>query len=251
MYRLITVSVSFGCEMIRWVMQRGGVAFVEEQHVPLFHLLRTLPLGGGKFVPVMVTDTTVWRDVPGILPALDARLPPDRNIYGTDLAERLANQALLGSLLGLFAAPTARYFYFYLLPMRSVMYPLMIDGAPAWQRVVLKSIWPLWRILLSRAMQLTPENIAAAPHGFETGFVSLETALAQRGSPFLGGNAPAGIDICIAALLAPFVLPTQFGGAAPMLDQLPTPLYALVQQSRQRPAGVYVLRVYEQARDDA
>lgn len=247
-YRLISVSVSFGCEIIRWAMQRGGVDFIEEKHVPLFYLVRTLPLRAGKFVPVVIAGETVWQNVPGILAGLDARLPPDRNIYGSDIDERLANQALLEKLVTGLSTVTAQYFYSYLLPKRSVMFPLMIDGAPWWERTLLRFTYLPWRIIIAKAMQISPAVIAAAPRQFQTWFDLLESELSKRARPFFGGAAPAGVDICIAGLMASFVLPAQFDGAAPTIDQLPEDLYRLVQQSRQRPAGVYILKVYEHAR---
>ncbi len=249
-YRLVTVAVSSGCEMLRWSMQWHGLNFVEERHVPLFHVVRTLRLGAGKEVPIVITPDTVWQPLVGNLGAVDAFSRRSGGLYGPGLAERMANQQFLADLLTDVAKAIRQLFYHQLLPQRQVMIPLITNGAPLWERTVVRLIYPIWRRLLAAGMGITPATVAAAPGEIEAGLQLVEQRLAKQGTRYLAGAEVAGIDICVAALLAPLVLPARFGGVAPTVDQLPPDLADLVLATRARRAGVYVLDVYEVARDD-
>jgi len=46
--RLITLPISHYCEKARWTLERAGIAYGEERHVPLIHRIAARPAGGGN-----------------------------------------------------------------------------------------------------------------------------------------------------------------------------------------------------------
>ena len=59
--RLITIPFSHYCEQARWALDRAGVSFVEEPHLPGLHL-RPMRKAGGTTVPLLVLADRTLRD---------------------------------------------------------------------------------------------------------------------------------------------------------------------------------------------
>ena len=85
--------------------------------------------------------------------------------------------------------------------------PAVTDGVPAWERLIVRLFYPVWRRLLGRALDFSPAAIAAAPDSITAAFDLVEAELARRGTTFLGGESPSAIDVIFSALVAPLVLP--------------------------------------------
>ena len=97
--------------------------------------------------------------------------------------------------------------------------PLAKDGAPLWEVLIVDRAYPLWRRLMARALDFSPELIAKAPEDINEAF---ELVAARLGSaPYLGGETPSNIDIVFSALAAPVIFPPQYGARLPKLDELP------------------------------
>ena len=71
-FRLITISISHFCEKARWALTKLQVPYVEEAHIPPFHLLATSRVGG-KTTPVLVTKKEVFTNSTEIWKYLDTR----------------------------------------------------------------------------------------------------------------------------------------------------------------------------------
>jgi glutathione S-transferase len=249
-WTMVSIIVSQGSEMVRWALQRAGLPFVEQLHAPLLHILATLRVGGGVEVPVIVANGVTVSSSDGMLELIDAHSPPGRNVYGDTEGERLANQDLLRDLTVYFGPSVRRYVYALVLPNKPLMYPLFVYGAPAWEAAVVRYLWGPWRWLLGIALGLTPENLRVAPGLMEHGLARVDAEIAKRGTPFLAGAAPGGIDAVISALMSPMIFPPQFGGKLPDLERCPAELQAFVARARDRPSGRLALATYAAIRSD-
>jgi cytochrome P450 len=248
-YTMISIIVSQGCEMTRWLLERAGLPFVEQLHAPLLHVIATLMARGGVEAPVIVTPHGPWSSPFGLLEGIDAHSPPGRNVFGDTEAERLANQALFQNLQPYFGPPMRQYVYNLVLPNRTLMYPLFVYGAPAWERFIVRNFYSIWRWLLAKALGLTPANIQAAPGLIEQGLAMMDAEIAKRGTPFLCGEAAGGMDVVIAASMSPVIFPPEFGGKLPDLALCPTELRDFIARARDRPSGRLALAVYATARN--
>ncbi len=243
-YRLITARVSQGSELARWLLTRADLPFVEDAHAPLLHVLATRAVKGGTEVPVVVTPDGVWTSIVGILEAIDSHAPAGRRVIGETAAEIAQNRAFLERFLPFVAGNMRRYVYHEVLPLKAVMYPVSTAGAPWWERMVVFWFYRIWAALLGWALGFKPAELEEAPKLIVKGFDVLDAEIAARGTPWLAGAAPAGIDIVVSALLTPVIFPAQFGGVLPALEDVTPALRAFILAMRARPGGQLVLKTY-------
>jgi glutathione S-transferase len=200
-YRLITARVSQGSELARWLLQRAGLPFVEDAHAPLLHLLATLSVKGGYEVPVVVTPDGVWQSTMLILDAIDSHAPAGKRVFGETPAEIAENRAFMTRFLPSVGAHMRRYAYYHILPHKSVMYPAATAGAPWWERMVVWWLYPIWAWAVGRALGIKADEMDEARRLIIGAFDLVDAEIARRGTPWLSGDAPAGIDIVVSALL--------------------------------------------------
>lgn len=78
--RFITFQISHYREKVRWTLDRIGLPYVEEYHLPQLQRLGTTPLGGSS-VPGLVTETEILKDSADILKHLDTVAPAHLKLY--------------------------------------------------------------------------------------------------------------------------------------------------------------------------
>jgi len=248
-YRMISARVSPMVELARWLFERQAIPYREEAHAPMLHVLATTSVKGGVEVPAIVTPTgAVWQGARDTLNGLDALGPPGRRLFGETEPERAANQAFLESLLSLLLHTVRRFVYHQVLPDRALLYPTATHRAPAWERAFVWWLYPVWRGMMGRGLDFSPEKLAEAPGQIEQALTMVETELARRGTPFLGGDHPGVLDIVHSALIGPLVFPANYGARLPPFEGLPPSLQDFVTATRARPAGDLALRTYKTAR---
>jgi cytochrome P450 len=234
-------------EMARWLFERDGIPYAEEAHAPLLHLLATRRVGGGNEVPVIVTAEGVWAGARAVLVALDAKSRPGQRLLGETEDESAKTLAMVDQMLALLQQQVRRYAYFHLLPQKSLAHAVATADAPWWERVLVQVFYPQWQKLMGKALDFSEDLIEAAPRDIERAFDLVEQALPE-GQNFLSGDHPGTLDIVFAALVAPVVLPANFGAVLPALEQLPAEMRAFVVKCRSRRAGRLALAAYAEAR---
>jgi glutathione S-transferase len=245
---LVSARINPTVELTRWLFESYRISYHEEPHAPMLHVLATRRRGGGVEVPVVIGPEDVWAGAREVLNGLDAKSRPGQRLYGEDDDERAANRALVDRLLDLLGRTVLCHVYAQLLPLKLVLYPVVVDGAPLWERAFVYLLYPLWRRLVARGHEITPELIAAAPGQIGEACDVMEIELARRGTRFVGGSEPGIVDVVFAALAAPVVLPPRYGAKLPALDALPDELKSFIDQMRARRAGRLVLETYDKAR---
>lgn len=248
---IVSVRVSPMVELTRWLFERYRLPYHEQSHAPLLHVLATRRNGGGTEVPVVVGAEGIWAGASEILDGLDAKSRPGDRLYGEEDRERGDNRRLIAELLQLLLPAVRRAVYYHLLPHRKLLLPVAVDGAPLWERAFVSLLYPLWRRLMARGLDLSTERMAEAQVATGKACDMIEAALVRRGTRFVGGSRPNSVDIVFSALLAPLVLPAEYGIKLPALDDLPPALQRIVAETRARPAGRLALQTYETARPPA
>lgn len=244
--RFITFQISHYCEKVRWALDRIGFPYVEECHLPPLHRLKTTPLGGSS-VPVLVTETEILKDSADILKYLDTVAPAHLQLYPTSpalLCEVEALEAQFNHKLGIL---TRQWGYFYALQNRSVMQQLWCEGVPVWEKLLFPVLFPLTRYLVHSSYNVSCESALAAYHQTEQMF-NMVSDLLSDGRRYLVGDCFSAADLAFASLSAPGVVPPEYGGRFPQLNQLPDEMVEQIQILRETVAGKYALRLYQEER---
>jgi glutathione S-transferase len=244
--RFITFQISHYCEKVRWALDRIGFPYVEECHLPPLHRLKTTPLGGSS-VPVLVTETEILKDSADILKYLDTVAPAHLKLYPTSPALRREVEALEAQFNRKLGILTRQWGYFYALQNRSVMQQLWCEGVPAWEKLLFPVLFPLTRYLVHSSYNVSCESALAAYRQTQQMFDMVSDRLSD-GRRYLVGDCFSAADLAFASLSAPGVVPPEYGGRFPQLNQLPDEMVEQIQILRETVAGKYALRLYQEER---
>ena len=241
MNRLITIPFSHYCEKARWALERCGVAFEEDGHLPIFHY-RATKRAGGRSVPVLVTPEKTLIDSTDIVAWADAHKP------GTLIPESAADALALEDDFDRQLGPaTRRWAYAQLLPDQRAIGP-MTAHVPRWQALALRAVRPVATRMISRKLAITPAGVDRSRKKIAATFARVADRLAD-GRRFLTGDRFTVADLTFASLATPILLPPQhprMRGAS--LDILSPAARAEVEAWRASPPGRFALRMYAEQR---
>lgn len=245
--RLVTIPISHFCEKARWALDRAGVDYVEQAHLQLIHMFAARIAGGGRTVPVFVTDNgEVLAESAAILRWADSQIEPERRLYpeGEIGAEAAALEAWLDSEFG----PDGRlWMYHGTLPVVRDMGPWALAGTPPWERRIFRVGGPLIGVALRRILGVDAAAADAALDRVNGVFDDIASRLSDE-RRFLLGERFTAADLAFAALAAPLLLPADYGSPLPPPDAMPDAVAREVRRLRKHPAGVFAERLYREER---
>jgi glutathione S-transferase len=246
--RLITIPFSHYCEKARWALDRAGIAFTEEGHLPLLHFLPVRKAGGRRTVPVVVADGTVITDSTDIVAWADARAPG--SLLPPDPAAREAALQLEDDFDQQLGPATRRWAYFHILPRRDLLGSLVRVGVPRWETLAFSATRPLATRVIARGLKVDAAGAERSRKKIDDAFARVSALLAD-GRRFLAGDRFTVADLTFAALAAPVVLPPAYGFPMPAPTDFSVEPRALIDAWRASPAGQLALRLYETERAPA
>ena len=241
--KLITIPFSHFCEKARWALDRAGVAYEEDGHLPLFHYLANVRVGAKRTVPVLVVDKkTIVRDSTDIVAWADAQ-KPGCLIPLAGAEDALAIEDDFDKHLG----PAARrWAYFYLLPKRDAD-ELITFGVPGWEKAMLKITRPLAVRFLKRGLKIDAAGAARSKLKIDSVF-SRVSDVVRDGRRFLAGDRFTVADLTFAALAAPVLLPPEHPFQKFGPEFFPAEARTQIEEWRETPAGQFGLRLYADER---
>ncbi len=239
--RLITIAFSHYCEKARWALDRAGVDYVEEAHLPIFHYGATRKYKT-RTVPLLVDGDTVVRDSTDIIAWADRKRPGSMIPVG-GAQDELAIEDDLDTHFG---PATRRWAYFHLLPDKRAD-PYIVEGAPAWQRRMLKLSRPIAVGFLRRGLKIDRAGVDRSLKKIEETLARVDEIVAD-GRRYLTGDRFTVADLTFASLAAPILLPPGHPAQRIPIDLLPAEARTAVDAWRKRPSGRYGLRLYAEDR---
>jgi glutathione S-transferase len=239
--RLISIPFSHYCEKARWALDRRGIPFVEEGHLPIFHTRATRP-AGGRSTPLLVvdggptltdsTDILRWADDVG---TRGERLFPEGDTDASALEDRF-DEAL--------GPHTRRLGYFFLLNHRPAIEALIATASvPVFERRLAGAAIPLVKFLLGRGLKTSPASAARSRSRIEEVFAEVEQRLGD-GRRFLSGDHFTAADLTFASLAAPLVMPPQYEQRLIPLSSTGAAFCAEVAGWRKTRAGQFALQLF-------
>ena len=105
------------------------------------------------------------------------------------------------------------WIYYHVLADRNLT--LRLWGAhcaevPAWQRGLLRILFPLQAFLIRKSFRITPENYARAQHSIDELLSEIEATLSDGRASILGGEAINFTDIAFAAMTGLWLQPREY-----------------------------------------
>jgi len=236
--RLITIAFSHYCEKARWALDRAGVTYEEEAHLPGMHYRPVKRAGGARTVPVLVAGREVVQDSTDIVAWADKRRP------GSMIPVAGAEDALgiEDDLDTHFGPATRRWAYHQLLPNRAAD-RYVIEGAPGWEATAFKVTRPLIVLMLRRGLKIDEAGVARSLEKIEQTFTRVDELLAG-GRRYLAAEPFTVADLTFAALAAPIFMPPEHPNMRLPLELFPPAARDQIARWRERPAGQYGLRLY-------
>lgn len=246
--RLLTIPFSHFSEKARWALDRAGLPYEEEAHLPLLHV-PAMRRAGGKTVPVLVTDEGTFTDSTDILGYVDRKAPADRKMWPTDEADRKKAQELEDFFDRGLGKATRVYAYYHLLPDRPTALRILGARLSRTNRAILRASLPALARLIARGYKVDETNAQRSLDKIHEAFDRADAALAEGGK-YLVGDTLTGADIAFASLAAPVLVPAGHPAYEAAMHDLPLAMQPEVKRLRARPAGQHVLRLYEKERLD-
>jgi glutathione S-transferase len=245
--RLITIPISHYCEKARWALTRLQIPFVEERHMPPFHLLATSRVGG-KLTPVLITENNAFTDSTDILRYIDGIAPANAKLYPTEPNLRSQVEELEDLFNEKLGSAVRRWGYFCVMDDRKLMQKNWCDGVPFIEQALFPVVFPFMQKLLQQRFNLTPESATQAKEEINRIFEKVSELLAD-GRTYLVGDSLSAADITFAALAAPAVAPPEH----PMkrgtdLQALSPKAVSDINAFRETRAGEFALSLYRNQR---
>lgn len=244
--RLVTIGVSHFCEKARWALDRTGLAYVEEAHVPVFHLTAKRRWDTNRTLPALVTPDGTIKDSTDILRYCDHHLPEAQRLFPADagLAGEVADlEDELDERLG----PATRVWaYSWAIADTGSMARIVTAGVSGFERAFIRGAGPLVAMAMRRGMRLGPQAIETAEQRIAEVFEALSPRLAR--GRYLAGDRFTAADLAFAALASPLVYPEEYGVALPPLEEVSPGMRARVLDYRGTAAGAHALRMFREHR---
>ena len=210
---LVTISASHFVEKVRWSFDRLGIEYTEK------------PAGGtlgaffrGRTVPQLKARTGSVRSVIGnssdILRYVYGRYlheDPEKAAFLEPTAERVE----LERRLDLYGVSLQVWVYYHILHDRDVaLHAWGVDNpaTPAWQRVLLRILFPLQAALIRFSFKINDTHFAKSVARIEDVLADAEASLEDDRGSLLGGSQLNYTDLAFAAFTGLWLMPEGYGG---------------------------------------
>lgn len=246
--RLLTIPISHYCERARWALEHVGLDYKEEQHLQVFHYRPVRRCGGGRSVPVLVTDDgQVLDDSSDIVRYADARASQGKRLYPDDSTARDEVLGLENAHVSPLGVEARRVMYDHFFRWGRPALGFNGGRAPGYERVFAWLAFPFLERYARGYLEVNPATVSTAMERVRRIFDDVELRL-RDGRPFLTGDRFTAADLTFACMAAPLTAPAPYGTPLPRPGDVPEATQRLFEEFRNRPAGAFALRMFAEHR---
>jgi len=245
--RLLTLAASHYCEKARWGLERAGIAYEEECHVPGLHRAIVARHRAGVTVPILLTGDLRIGGSAAILHHVDTLAPPELRLYPEDPATRAEVEALERRFDDVLGPATRLIAYWHVLRHPGLLSVLMDHDLPPGEHFVLNRFAPAVNFTIRKALGVTDAGYERARASVEQVFAEV-VARVGDGRPYLTGERFTAADLAFATLTAPLVWPAHYGSGMLTIADAPPPVREAIEEQRATPGGALAVRLFEQER---
>jgi cytochrome P450 len=246
----VSTAVGGRDEIARWVLDRNGIGYKDEPHAP-YCAIEELDLLTGEpgtdNGPALVRTDVLMYGADSVVRYYEDRCAPHLRLIPDD-----ATQPAVMNLYKLFARQlddlAQKYMLARLLPVPKLAREVFGTRSPFGERLRWRLFYRHMRRNLSDALNLGFNTVGERLFEIKKIFAQVEALLAD-GRRYLGGGKTLSLaDVAFAACAAPLLLPPEFGGVTPSIQEVPDEYRADVIELRATVAGQFALRVYQEDR---
>jgi glutathione S-transferase len=243
--RLITITFSHYCEKARWALDHTRVPYVEEGHLPGFHL-RPARRAGGRSVPVLVTGEKTLTESDTIVAYCDALAAHDRKLYPRDASARREVEAIEAICNGELGLASRLFVYHHALPNPRALAETARPGLTKWQAWLMPHLLPIVGMRIRRMYRIEEDTAVKAAETMRRRFAELSAQL--EGKRFFVGDAFTAADLAFASLTAPILCPEGHPATTGSVAHVEGPLRAMIEELRATRAGKHAQTMYRDHR---
>lgn len=254
---LETISMSHFVEKVRWCLDRLGIDYQEQACSGVLGVMFT-----GRTVPRLKFRTGIVESSIGHSPEIlrflwgeyAARHPEEAAFLEPD-EERLA----LEKRFDRYGVDLQVWVYYHILDDRQLTLRLWggeDPQVPAWQRAIMRPLFPLTAMFLQRTFGIDHDQYARAVRHVDEVLAEAEALLGQDDrTSLLGGNSLNFVDFTFAAISGLWLRPDNYGGGMAddcmvPIEALPEPMQADIERWKTEYPGAtaFIVRLYETER---
>lgn len=241
--RLITIPMSHYCEKARWGLERLHIPYYEERHLQVFHYPRTYWVSKGPNVPVLIDNKQVIIDSTNILKHLDQYASPDMKLYPDNKKECARVDEMEDMFDEIIGVESRRwvYYHFQYRPLQALR--TAGQGTPFIEKLLIPLAFPFVMLLIKTLLKPSKINVDRGLDKIRNIIKKTDKMLSDK-NPYLLGSVFTAADLSLASMLAPLVMPENYGIRLPTIEEMPAAARLAIKEFRNTATGSYVLQLY-------
>lgn len=237
-------------EIGRWILNINQIQHLEKRYNPKKAVKKVNHLSGSDgFLnnPVLISTDSLIYSPESFIQYYDQKIPSSRWLIPED--QKIANQTI--ELYHLFTQDLNhavwQYVYTELFRDKSAAKSFLKLDATKWQKLGITFRYHSYKKFLSKEWDLDKNDPIVFLVKIQK-ILDEVSALLSDGRRYLTGNQFTAADIAFASVIAPLLLPVEYGGSMYALNQISEELRQQIFTLRATPAGQYALGLYQDER---
>src|SRR5258708_6580419 len=244
-------------EIARWVLDWNDVLYKDEPHAPLLCIpVINKLIGDGGAVndanrvgagPVFLKTDALLYTAESVIVYFEQRCMPLKRLLPADASRRQEVVALYNLFTGPFEGNVSGYLYAQLLKNPGAARSWFTQGVPFGEKLSYALSFSSMRKELARQWGLAEKPAGERLAHIKKIFEKVDEMLSD-GRRYLTGSRLTLADIAFAAVVAPLLLPNEFGGAMGAIHTVPAEMRREVEELRATTAAHFFFLLYQHTR---
>lgn len=246
----VSNNVGGSDEIARWVLDHNDILYKDEPHAPILSIAIVNKLTGQAGLnnnPVLIKTDALIYSADSIVKYFDQRSLPSKKLLPDNPQKKKQVLDLYDLFTGDYEHETSRYVYSLMLPDRSFASAVITKRIPWNEKLTCKMNYSSLSATLQKELNLTESTPGERLKYIKTIFKQVDDLLSDK-RRYLTGDKLTVADIAFAAVSAPLIVPYEFGGVIPEINDTPDELRKAINELRTTKAGQFVLRLYYEDR---
>jgi len=246
----VTNNVGGSDEIARWVLDLNDILYKDEPHAPILSaaiMTKLTGVPGMNNNPVLIKTDALIYSADSIVKYFDQRSLPSKTLIPKDQQKAQEVLALYDLFTGDYEYAMSRYVYSLMIPNKNFATSVITKRIPWNEKLTCRLRYSSLSRILQEQLDLSESTPGERLAYIKTIFKQVEDLLSD-GRKYLTGEKITLADIAFASVSAPLIVPYEFGGVVPPINETPPELRKTINELRTTIAGQFVLRLYYEDR---